>query len=126
VRGAELRLGEGIEEIGASSLLLKSGETLHADVVYKCVGVMPNTAMLKASPTFSASFGFRDSIEVNDHLQVAGNPKIYCVGDMCARRERTTVAAAACGSRDAHTPCARCASGCLTRAASSSLGTRLR
>ena len=87
-RGAEMRLGEGIEEIRAQSLLLKSGEMVEADVVYKCVGVMPNTQMLKASPVFSNSFGFRDSIEVNDHLQVAGNPKIYCVGDMMSHASR--------------------------------------
>ena len=36
---------------------------------YKCVGVMPNTDMLKESP-FAQKFGFRNSIEVNDHLQV--------------------------------------------------------
>ena len=83
-RGAQMRLGEGIAEIRSSSLTLRSGEVLEADVVYKCVGVMPNTAMLKASPIFNGSFGFRDSIEVNDHLQVAGNSHVYCVGDMSA------------------------------------------
>ena len=36
---------------------------------YKCVGVMPNTDMLKESP-FAQKFGFRNSIEVNDYLQV--------------------------------------------------------
>ena len=49
----------------------KSGATITADVVYKCVGVMPNTAMLKESP-FAEKFGFRNSIEVNDHLQARG------------------------------------------------------
>jgi len=80
-RGAELILGTAIERISSESLLLKSGQEIEADVVYKCVGVMPNTAMLKSSP-FAASFGFRDSIEVNAFLQVTGHPRVYCVGDM--------------------------------------------
>lgn len=41
----------------------RAGEVVTADVVYKCVGVMPNTAMLKGSP-FKSAFGFRDSIVV--------------------------------------------------------------
>ena len=86
-RGAELVLGEAIERISAESLLLKSGQQIEAGIVYKCVGVMPNTAMLKHSP-FAASFGFRDSIEVNDHLQVAGHPHVYCVGDMMSHSSR--------------------------------------
>ena len=86
-RGAELMLGEAIERIGSESILLKSGVELEADVVYKCVGVMPNTAMLRESP-FAAHFGFRSSIEVNDHLQVAGHPRVYCVGDMMSHKSR--------------------------------------
>lgn len=87
-RGAEMKLGEPIEAIRSQSVLLKSGELLESDVVYKCVGVMPNTDMLKDSPLFSGTFGFRDSISVNDHLQLDGNPKIYCVGDMMNHASR--------------------------------------
>ena len=86
-RGVELMGGEPIEKIEAESVLLKSGVKLEADVVYKCVGVMPNTAMLKESP-FAAHFGFRDSIEVNDYLQVAGHPHVYCVGDAMSHKSR--------------------------------------
>ena len=137
-RGAEMRLGEAIDQISSNSLLLKSGELLEADVVYKCVrmmpphgdpspfshaplllfaalhpspftplsssaylpasaslspsprcvGVMPNTAMLKGSSIFASSFGFRDSIEVNDYLQLARHPNVYCVGDMMVHASR--------------------------------------
>ena len=86
-RGVELMGGEPIEKIEAESVLLKSGVKLEADVVYKCVGVMPNTAMLKESP-LAQKFGFRDSIEVNDHLQVEGMPRVYCVGDMMSHKSR--------------------------------------
>ena len=81
-------LNEAIEEIRSQSLILKSGEIVQADVVYKCVGVMPNTSMLKDSPIFFGSFGFRESVAVNDHLQVAGNPHVYCVGDMMSHASR--------------------------------------
>lgn len=98
LRGVELMGGEPIERIGVDTVLLKSGVELSADVVcatrpctrpcfcpyrhpcptgspaasYKCVGVMPNTDMLKESP-FAQQFGFRNSIEVNDYLQVTSS-----------------------------------------------------
>jgi len=86
-RGAELVLGEAIEAIRHESVLLKSGTELLADVVYKCVGVQPNTGMLASSP-FAKSFGFRNSIEVNDHLQVEGYPRVYAVGDLMSHSSR--------------------------------------
>eukprot|EP00966_Prymnesium_polylepis_P079306 1837908-Prymnesium_polylepis.2 len=86
-RGVVMRLGEAIAAIDDASITLKSGEVMAADVVYKCVGVMPNTAMLKESP-FKSAFGFRDSIVVNDQLQLAGHPNIFAVGDMMSHDSR--------------------------------------
>ena len=85
-RGAELMLGEAIDEIKTESVLLKSGQEVEADVVYKCVGVMPNTSMLKGG-MFEGK-GFRGSVDVNDHLQVADHPQVYCVGDMMNHASR--------------------------------------
>ncbi|KAL3917898.1 MAG: hypothetical protein SGPRY_006222 [Prymnesium sp.] len=79
--GVELRLGEAIASIEETSITLKSGEVLSAGVVYKCVGVMPNTKMLKTSP-FKSALGFRDSVIVNDQLQIAGHPHIFA--GLCA------------------------------------------
>jgi len=86
-KGVELRLGEAIADIGDTSITLKSGEVLPAGVVYKCVGVLPNTKMLQDSP-FKSAFGFRDSIIVNDQLQLAGHPNIFAVGDMMSHESR--------------------------------------
>jgi len=86
--GAELRLGEAIQDIGADSITLKSGEVLFADVVYKCVGMMPNTSMVKGAPDFTAALGFRDSLNVNDHLQVGSCKNVFCVGDMMSHSSR--------------------------------------
>ena len=82
-RGAQP--GTAIDKIEETSILLKSGETLAADVVYKCVGVMPNTGMLKGSPYEGK--GFRDSVEVNDYLQVEA-ANVYCVEDMMSHTSR--------------------------------------
>eukprot|EP00966_Prymnesium_polylepis_P240956 5572652-Prymnesium_polylepis.1 len=78
--GVELMLGEAIDKIEETYIKLKSGKKVDADVVYKCVGVMPNTSMLKETPF--AGKGFRESVEVNDFLQIEGYPNVYCVGDM--------------------------------------------
>ena len=84
--GVELMLGIAIKRIEETSILLKSGQTISADVVYKCVGVMPNTGMLKGTPY--AGKGFRESVEVNEHLQVDGHPNVYCVGDMMSHTSK--------------------------------------
>ena len=84
--GVELMLGEAIDKIEETSIVLQSGATLTADVVYKCVGVMPNTGVLKDTP-FEGK-GFRGSVEVNDFLQVDGYPSVYCVGDMMSHASK--------------------------------------
>ena len=84
--GVELMLGEAIDTIEETFITLKSGSTIHADVVYKCVGVMPNTSMLTGTP-FEGK-GFRGSVEVNDQLQVDGFPRVYCVGDMMSHASK--------------------------------------
>ena len=129
LRGVELMGGEPIERIGVDTVLLKSGIELSADVVcvarpthsppvptaihdcqspvarYKCVGVMPNTDMLKGSP-FAQKLGFRNSIEVNDYLQVTtiaqplrpvGSPNLSA-GPLLLRRWRATHRSTAWGT----------------------------
>jgi len=85
--GVELRLGQAIAEINTESIALKTGEVLDAGIVYKCVGVMPNTSMMK-NTAFASALGFRDSVNVNDNLQIAGYSNIFCVGDMMSHSSR--------------------------------------
>lgn len=84
--GVEMMLGEAIDTIEEKQIVLKSGPTITADVVYKCVGVMPNTEVLKG--TMFEGKGFRGSVEVNDFLQIEGCPSVYCVGDMMSHASR--------------------------------------
>ena len=84
--GVELMLGEAIDKIEEMQIVLKSGPTITADVVYKCVGVMPNTDVLKGT-SFEGK-GFRGSVEVNDFLQIEGYSNVFCVGDMMSHASR--------------------------------------
>jgi len=86
-RNVTFRMGIAFEQINTDSVVLKGGEVLHADLVYPCIGVFPNTSFLKSTP-LKAHMGFRDSIVVNDHLQVATMPKVYCCGDMMSHSSR--------------------------------------
>jgi len=86
-KGVQLRLGEWIEEVGETGCRLKGGEELQADVVYKCTGAKPNTALL------AQNFGDHldpksGSLLVNDHLQVEGHPRIFGMGDCMLHRSR--------------------------------------
>jgi len=90
-RGAVFRLGEKIAEIGQQSVTLATGEVLFAGVVYKCVGVKPNTSTLRDSPLLSEHLvGAREAVHVNAQLQLEGEglEHIYCVGDMMRHASR--------------------------------------
>jgi NADH dehydrogenase FAD-containing subunit len=78
----------GFETLGSKSVTLKGGEVLEADLVYKCIGVFPNTVCLKESAEMQAHFGFRDSLNVNDHLQLEGRPNVYAIGDCMSHASR--------------------------------------
>jgi len=84
--GVEFMFGKEIDKIEETRIVLKSGQIIEADVVYKCVGVMPNTAVLKGTP-FEGK-GFRGSVEVNDFLQIDGCSNVYCIGDMMSHSSR--------------------------------------
>ena len=71
-RGVVFRLGTAFKEIRTDAVVLQSGEVLACDVVYPCIGVYPNTAYLKQTP-LKQHFGFRDSLVVNDQLQVTAH-----------------------------------------------------
>ena len=49
-RNVTFRMGIAFEQINTDSVVLKGGEVLHADLVYPCIGVFPNTSFLKSTP----------------------------------------------------------------------------
>ena len=80
-RGAELMLGERITSTVDGAITLESGRIVRADVVYRCTGWQPNTALLGSDGTSGAggtsssplavSLGVRGAVVVNDFLQVS-------------------------------------------------------
>jgi len=59
-----------------------SGETLKADIVYECVGMVPNTEFLRTElPNVIDSKGF---IKVDAHMRVQGYDNLYSLGDCAA------------------------------------------
>jgi NADH dehydrogenase FAD-containing subunit len=59
----------------------KSGETLKADIVYECIGMLPNTEFLR--PKLSNILNSRGYIEVDAYMKVKGYDNLYSLGD-CA------------------------------------------
>ena len=81
-RGVEVLSGVGttgaLSEDGAT---LSDGRTLSGyDAVYNCAGGSANTRMLQ--PTFSSHLDPKGRLIVNDHMQVAGHPRVFGIGDM--------------------------------------------
>lgn len=80
--GAELRLGSPLKSIDEKSVTFSDGTTLEVDLVYKCVGVAPNTGFLKGGDLAAALKGPRGSLVVNHHFQLDGYDHVFCAGDL--------------------------------------------
>ena len=75
--GVDLRLGSGVEHIGARDVTLTTGETLPADVVVAAIGVRPDTTLAEDA---GLAIGERGGILVDDSLRTS-DPHILAVGD---------------------------------------------
>jgi NADPH-dependent 2,4-dienoyl-CoA reductase/sulfur reductase-like enzyme/rhodanese-related sulfurtransferase len=76
-RGVDVRLGESAVAFEPSTVVLKSGERLPADLVVLGVGVRPEN---KLATEAGLEVGPRGGIVVNEQLQT-NDPDIYAVGD---------------------------------------------
>lgn len=93
--GIDLHLGDGVaafEEPGerevaaASTVVLKSGVRLPADVVILGIGVKPEVGLARDA---GLEIGPRGGIRVNEHMQTS-DPAIYAVGDAVEVRDFVT------------------------------------
>lgn len=86
-RGATLHLRDSVESIrsidGGLTLLLKSGEVLHADLIVLGVGVRPENRLAAEA---GLEIGPRGGIRVDPSLRTS-DPSIYAVGDAVETRE---------------------------------------
>lgn len=79
-RGVEVRLGETVAEVTASSVRLSSGEVLPTQTVVWAAGVRANPL----ADTLGLDQGRGGRIKVGPALTVAGHPGVYVIGDLAA------------------------------------------
>ena len=77
---------EQLQKLGVTVLLdtmLQANDELlvRADLVYRCLGLTPNTQLME--PYFSKNLDDNNRIKVDQYLRVEGTPHIYAIGD-CA------------------------------------------
>lgn len=88
--GVKLHLGsfvDGFRESGGGvDVLLKSGETLHGDLVVLAIGVTPDTGLAREA---GLELGLRGSIVVDEHMETSVKD-IYAVGDAVQVRQLVT------------------------------------
>jgi len=59
-----------------------SGETIQADIVYECVGMVPNTEFLR--PELASILDCKGFINVDAYMRVKGFDNLYSLGDCAA------------------------------------------
>lgn len=90
--GVELCYGERIvaqEPAAARGHIFVSerGTRFECDVVFVCTGIVPNSALLRESPTFAAALAPNGFVEVDAHLRVRGFEHVFAGGDVANIRE---------------------------------------
>ncbi len=99
----ELYLGSPLKKMDAKSITFKEGTKIQVDVVYKCVGVAPNSDILKSNATLAKALqGPNKSVVVNDHLQVNGYSHVFCAGDLCFHAKSNDLKLAHTAELNAH------------------------
>lgn len=80
----ELYLGSPLKKIDSKFIQFQEGTKIQVDLVYKCVGVEPNSSMLQSSggSLTKTLVGPKKSVVVNNYFQVVGFPQVFCAGDL--------------------------------------------
>lgn len=79
-RGIDVRLGTTLEEVGAHSATLSTGETLPTRTVVWTAGVAPHPSLR----TLSVPLDERGRVPVDEYLRVKGLERVWAVGDCAA------------------------------------------
>lgn len=81
--GVDLRLGSGVESIGASDVALADGSTVPADLVVAAIGVRPDSGLAADA---GLEVDRRGGIVVDESMRTS-DPAIYAVGDAVTKRD---------------------------------------
>ncbi|PRW60282.1 NADH dehydrogenase [Chlorella sorokiniana] len=79
---------------GPATLTTTTGERISADLVFKCVGVRPATALYAASLQGPGQLSGSGAVAVEPTLQVVGWRNVFAVGDCNTVKEEKTAALA--------------------------------
>src|SRR3954447_6904775 len=79
-RGIDVRLGTTLEEVGADSARIATGETLPTRTVVWTAGVAPHPSLRQLSLPLDE----RGRVPVDDHLRVRGMDSVWAIGDCAA------------------------------------------
>ena len=79
-RGIDIRLGTTLEEVGADSARLSTGETLPTRTLVWTAGVAPNPSLRDLNVPLDE----RGRVPVDDHLRVQGMDSVWAIGDCAA------------------------------------------
>ncbi|MDR1747711.1 MAG: FAD-dependent oxidoreductase [Spirochaetaceae bacterium] len=82
-KGVNLLLNTTVKTITPSSVVLAEGESVPADIVFVCIGSVPNTGFLRGngSPNENGvKLGLKGGIIVDDYLRTTA-PHVYAAGD---------------------------------------------
>ena len=81
--GVKVFLGNAVETVTSSSVILASGEVLPSELVILAIGVRPDIALANGA---NLKIGQRGGIEV-DEYNLTSDPDIYAVGDAAEKRD---------------------------------------
>jgi len=81
-KGVKVKLNRHFAKSEGVYLCSISGETINADIVYECVGMVPNTEFLRAE--LSNTLDSRGFIKVDAYMRVNGYDNLYSLGDCAA------------------------------------------
>jgi NADH dehydrogenase len=79
-RGIDIRLGTTLEQVGADSARLSTGETLPTRTLVWTAGVAPNPSLRDLNVPLDE----RGRVPVDDHLRVQGMDSVWAIGDCAA------------------------------------------
>lgn len=78
-KGVQVKLNRRFEKQGDIYRCAKSGETISADQVYVCVGMLPNTEFLRTD--LSAALNQKGQVMVDSYMKVKGYDNLFALGD---------------------------------------------
>ncbi len=89
-RGVNIVYTERISSMGKSNCVFKTnkGRTIYADLAFWCTGIAPNFEFL--SKKMKTTLGDRNSVKVNNYLQLNGYKNIFAAGDVTDILEEKT------------------------------------